>query len=106
MMVEERRFIFRKAFIPHDDEKALATAANKGRFARITIVSLRPLDLEGFTMKLRSTGLIALDADIETVVSRFHKTVRNEISRTHRDPSLRFAISAGPTNEGYRLHAQ
>jgi hypothetical protein len=103
MIVEQSKFGFCKVFVPNDTEAAYDVAQNRGRYSRITIMSLESLELPGFQSHIGKTGIVSLDADYETVASRFRKTVRNEISRTHRDPDFSWIISNDITDEGYAL---
>lgn len=103
MKVEQTRFGFRKVFVPNDMEAALEVSRNRSRYSRITIMSLVPLELLGFKAGSGKTGLISLDGDIDTVASRFRKTVRNEISRTYRDSGFALKISPDITDDGYAL---
>jgi hypothetical protein len=66
-------------------------------------MSIEPLNLPGLVEAKGKTGLISLEGTLEEVASRFRKTVRNEISRTYRDPGLTFKNSPNITDTGYAL---
>lgn len=103
MKVEQNRFGFRKVFVPNDADLAADVARNRARYSRITIMSLTRLELPDFKEGVGKTGLIELNEDVEIVASRFRKTVRNEISRTYRDPGFSIKISPDITDDGYAL---
>ncbi len=106
MKVEQSKFGFKKVFVPNDSEAAREVARNRRRYSRVTVMSLEPLDMPDFDMSKDTTGIISLEPDIETVFSRFRKTVRNEISRTERDPDFSLKVSEDITDEGYALLQQ
>jgi lipid II:glycine glycyltransferase (peptidoglycan interpeptide bridge formation enzyme) len=106
MMVTEKRFGFRKAFVMHDTDLALQVVRDKHRYARIQIISFSPLELPGFRMRRRRTGVIKLGASIEEVFASFDRTTRNNIHRAGRDPGLRFQFSPTVTEDGYSLVAR
>lgn len=66
-------------------------------------MSLQPLQLPGFTHEIGTTGVVSLEGGLDAVLSRFRKTVRNEISRTYRDSSLSFKTSPSVSDDGYAL---
>ncbi len=103
MIVEERRGWFRKVFIPLDSESAMQVARGKKKYSRIQIVSLSPLELPGFRLKRRRTGIIKLGGSMEEIIGSFDRTSRNNIHRADRDAGLRFEMRPRVTDEGYAL---
>src|SRR5262249_33185561 len=103
MIVEQRRLGFRKAFVPNDTDAALRVARERRRYGRIIVMSLQPLQLPGFTHEIGTTGVVSLEGGLDAVLSRFRKTVRNEISRTYRDTGLSFSTSSSVSDDGYTL---
>lgn len=103
MKVVQTRFGFRKVFVPNDSEEALKVAEDRASYSSITIMNLEPIELPGFKASRGKTGIISLKPNLEEVVARFRKTVRNEISRTYRDPGFSLKISTDITDEGYKL---
>src|SRR6185295_3255510 len=89
MLIEDRKLFFPTALVILDDEEAIRTAKSK-KYSRVTIISNNELDLPGFDVRSKMTGLIDLKSDFDATTSTFSKTTRNEIARTFRDEHVRF----------------
>lgn len=94
MVIYENKWGFTTARVILDDEAA-RTLCDRG-LSRLIVVTLHRLDLPGFTVKEKDTGIIDLGTSVDDVKASFGKTVRNEISRTERDDQFRFVTTEGP----------
>jgi hypothetical protein len=105
MVIEERKWGFRSALVILDDEEARRLASQDAH-SRIIVVSHHHLNLPGFSVREKQTGVIDLDAPLEGVRSRFSKTVRNEVSKTERDARFTFRTEEQNIPEdAYALYA-
>jgi len=105
MMFENNKFGFRTARVVLDDEEAVR-AAQSGRYARLEIISHNKLDLPGFSLQTKQTGLIDLTDSPEEVLAAFNKTTRNEIARTFADPLFSFRVFTEPPDDIHALYEE
>ncbi len=104
MIWEGRRYGFRVLHLVLEDERAEALA-DRARYQLIHVRSHRPLHLDGFEVRTKTTHLIDLEPDEGEILARFHAGTRRKIRQSERDPSLSFASPDPERDAGYRLYA-
>jgi hypothetical protein len=103
MVIERGFWPFRRTQVILDD--SAVKIARTWASGRLIIISRTSLDLPEFSVKVKDTGVVDLTISLEEIRSRFSKTVRNEISRTERDPAFRFEVTeGGMTDDAYALY--
>ena len=105
MIYEKNFFGLRSARVVLDDDVALS-AARSGRYARLEIISHHNLDLPGFTIQFKQTGLIDLKGSLGEVLAKFNKTTRNEIARTMNDTRFCFRMFSGLPKDIHVLYEE
>lgn len=105
MRIDKQRGPFKSIEIFLEEVSPDEICELRKRYSRVTILSHRPLSgIEGFRLRQKKTPNIYLKNGLESVLSGFRDTVRNEVHRTERLEGFEVRLSDRDMNATYPLY--
>ncbi|MDP2812695.1 MAG: hypothetical protein Q8O32_03310 [bacterium] len=105
MIIISKKLFLKNVLVLFEDDKVPEIIKN-GHYSRVIVSSYNKLDLEGFSLKIKTTALIDLDQDLETIFSKFSDTTRNEIRKTYKNQGLSFQFLKSISEEVHQLYKE
>lgn len=104
MRLQKNKGPFRQIEVLLEDLSEKEVEALTKTYQRVSILTHKPMNLDGFRLRQKKTPNIYLDRSIEEVFADFRDTVRNEIRRTERLSGFEVKLPDRDYEQAYVLY--